>query len=490
MSGFVCTIRAGDAKCVAKMLSRIRHRGPAGASILESAKMIIGQRLNGVLDRERGETPAVSEDGKRILALAGQVYNLDKVRRRIGVEWSTDGDAETIVKLYEHKGVDCIYDLEGLFAFVLQDGSDFFVARDHIGIKPLYYATRDSGRIFASELKAFGKMCHDFHEFPPGCYFHSKDGMRRYYQVPKPTERNITIGQAELNIRLEMDAAVGKRSYGEEEIGVFLSGGLDSAILAYALRHTRNCVPTFSVGLAASDDRRAAESVAKFLGTEHHHRILHPDEVVGILPKVVYLLESFDAYVVRNAVCNYFLSEMAGKHVSSVLCGDGADELFGGHPLLREAPPSERAELSWRLTSGLYNTALQRVDRMTMAFGVEARVPFLDRQVIALALSIPMWMKIGANGDTKWILRHAYSDVLPKSVVNRPHRTMHASSGVGDVLAHYADQEITDGEFARERAIPWAAPLRSKEELLYYRLWRKSFVPEMAKIVGRKTLTT
>lgn len=485
MSGFVCTIRAGDAKSVSKMLSRIRHRGPDGASIFESAKMTIGQRLHTVFDRNRGESPARSQDGRRVLAFNGRIHNNDMIRRRMATTWETDGDTETLLRLYEAKGVECVHELDGYFAFVLRDGNDFFAARDHFGIKPLYYATRDSGRIFASELKAFGKMCSEFHEFPPGCYFHSKEGMHRFYQVPAPTPRDRTVGNAALSLRLALDGAVGKHAEGDETPGVFLSGGLDSAILAWALRHTHKQAPTFSVGVKGCLDQGAAEEAAEWLGTEHHHRILRPDEVVEILPKVIYLLESFDARVVRDAVCNYFLSELAAKHISSVLCGDGADELFGGFASLRDVPAAERPNVMWRQTSGLHNAVLQRVDRMTMAFGMEARVPVLDRPLVSLALSIPDWMKIGADGETKWILRHAYADVLPKSIVHRAQHPMHVGAGIKDILSTYAEKEVSDTEFARDRLIAWSEPLKNKEEALYYRIWRRSFVPEMAKLVGR-----
>jgi asparagine synthase (glutamine-hydrolysing) len=467
------------------MLSRIRHRGPDGANILASAKMVMGQRLNAVLDRSRGATPAVSRDGKCVLAFNGRIYNYEKLRKSLDQPWETDGDTETIIRLYESKGPECLHEFDGLFAIVLRDGEDFFVARDPIGVKPLYYAKRSGGRIFASELKAFGKMCTDFREFPPGCYFHSKQGSARYYHLPSPTSRDISIGEAALRIRLTLESSVGKHGDPDEPVGVFVSGGLDSAILAWTMKHTQSTVPTFSVGLRGSRDGAAAQEAANVLGTDHHHRFLHPDEVVEILPKVVYLLESFDAQVVRAAVCNYFLAEEAARRVSSVLCGDGADELFGGHPELRELPPAERSSCLWRLTSGLHNTELQRMDRMTMAHGMEARVPFLDRQVIALAFSIPDWMKTGVNGESKWILRHAFADVLPNWVLRRPHLGFSAGAGVDVVLKRHAESEISDEEFEKERMVPWAGPLTCKEEVLYYRLWHRCFAPEMAKLVGR-----
>jgi asparagine synthase (glutamine-hydrolysing) len=467
------------------MLSRIRHRGPDGANILEFARMVIGQRLHSALDRTRGNSPAVSQDGKRVLAFNGRIYNCDALRRHLDQIWETDGDTETLMRLFEKKGVECLKDLDGLFAFVLRDGDDFFVARDPVGVKPLYYATRDEGRIFASELKAFGKMCTDFREFPPGCYFHSRLGTGRFYRLPSPGPGDMTITQAALRIRLTMECAVGKPADDDGVVGVFLSGGLDSSILAWLLKHSQRNVPSFSVGLSGSRDEGAAEDAAEALGTDHVHRPLRADEVVESLPQVIYLLESFDARVVRAAVCNYFLAELAATHVSSVLCGDGADELFGGYESLRELPPAERSATLWRLTSGLHNTELQRMDRMTMAHGMEARVPFLDKQVIGLAFSIPDWMKTGANGETKWILRHAFADALPNWILRRKRVPFAAGAGIETILKLHAEKEVSDSEFAKERAIPWAEPLQSKEEVLYYRLWRKHFVPPMARLVGR-----
>ncbi|MEP0766232.1 MAG: asparagine synthetase B [Fimbriimonadia bacterium] len=485
MSGIVCTISVGDAKSVSKMLSRIRHRGPDGSSVLQQARMIIGQRISSVLDRRRTAAPIVSADGKRMVAFTGRLFNGEQLRRKLGSPWETDSDTETLIRLFEVKGVDCVNELDGQFAFVMADGEHFFVARDPIGVKPLYYATRDEGRIFASELKAFGKMCTDFREFPPGCYFHSKLGTGRFYQLPVPQGRDMSIGQAALRIRLEVETAVGKRDFSDQPVGVFLSGGLDSCILAWVMRQAHGKVDTFSVGMRGSHVSRAATEAAEELDTDHRHRTIRSDEVIEVLPRVIYLLESFDAQTVRSAVCNHFLAEEACKHVSSVLSGDGADEIFGGYERLRELPPSERSVVMWRLTSGLHNTVLQRMDRMTAAHGLETRVPFLDRRVVALAFSIPDWMKAGANGETKWILRHAYGDVLPNRILRQPRAPMDAAAGVAAVLKGYAEKEISDREFDEERMIPWADPLRNKEEVLYYRIWRRSFVPEMAKLVGR-----
>ena len=485
MSGIVCTISVGDAKSVSKMLSRIRHRGPDGSSVLQQARMIIGQRLNAVLDRRRTAAPAVSADGKRMVAFNGRLFNGDQLRRKLGSPWETDSDTETLIRLYEARGVHCVNELDGQFAFVMADGAHFFVARDPIGVKPLYYATRDEGRIFASELKAFGKMCTDFREFPPGCYFHSKLGTGRFYQLPVPQGRDMTIGQAALRVRLEVETAVGKRDFLEQPVGVFLSGGLDSSILAWIVREAHGKVDTFSVGMRGSHVSRAAAEAAELLDTHHRHRTIRADEVVDVLPRVIYLLESFDAHTVRSAVCNHFLAEEASKHVSSVLSGDGADEIFGGYERLREMTPAERCVMMWRLASGLHNTVLQRMDRMTAAHGLETRVPFLDRRVIALASSIPDWMKVGANGETKWILRHAYGDVLPSRILRQPRVPMDVAAGVAAVLKRYAENEISDREFENERIVPWAEPLRNKEEVLYYRIWRRSFAAEMAKLVGR-----
>jgi asparagine synthase (glutamine-hydrolysing) len=387
--------------------------------------------------------------------------------------------------LYEENGIDCLQKFDGHFAILLRDGNDFFVARDPIGIKPLYYAKRDEGRIFASELKAFGKMCSNYREFPPGCFYHSRSGKGRFYSLPEPSDGSLTIDKAAPRLRLAIETAVGRLTDVGDPSGVFLSGGLDSSILAWLLGQIQTQVRTFSVGLAGSADIVAAERAAGALGCAHTQRILHPDEVVEILPKVIHLLESFDAQVVRSAVCNYYLAESAKKHVSSVQCGDGADELFGGHASLRELPPAERNACLWRLTSGLHNTELQRMDRMTMAHGLEARVPFLDRQVIALAFSLPDWMKTGANGESKWILRHAFSDELPNWILRQPRRSFAEGAGVDSVLRAYAEREITDSMFAGGRAEPWSEPLRNKEEVLYYRLWRKHFVPEMGRLVGR-----
>jgi asparagine synthase (glutamine-hydrolysing) len=377
-----------------------------------------------------------------------------------------------------------------MFAFLVagKDGS-FLAARDPVGIKPLYWAQRDGRVCFASEMAAFGPDWMPYVEaFPPGCHWTPEGGITRFASaVPDsgegaPSARAVWSGAAEPPVaaltetRRILTDAVERQMMGDVPVGVFLSGGLDSAIVAaIAARHAAERgerLKTFAVGTKGSPDLAAARVVAAHLDTEHFERVYDSREAIRALPAVVRSIEHFDPSLVRSAVPNFFLAEMTADHVKVVLTGEGADELFAGYEYLRDFtdPLDLQAELM-RTVHGLHNLNLQRCDRVTMAHGLEARVPFLDRQVIAYAFGLPMAWKLSAPGELeKRLLRRAFDGWLPHEILWRVKAEFGDGSGAADALTTTIEDGVSAADFSRDRAAI-DPPLRTREEFAYHRIF-------------------
>jgi len=376
-----------------------------------------------------------------------------------------------------------------MFAFAICDEDRLFLARDPIGIKPLYYGrgTDASGAAvtaFASEMKALADWADELHEFPAGHYFDSRTGFVLYYEVPTapPVERSVEDHVA--LVRKGLEAAVASHMMSDVPVGAFLSGGLDSSVIAALARRHVDELHTFSVGLAGSRDIEAARQVAAHLGSIHHEYLMTPSEVVEKLPEIVHALESFDQDLVRSAIPTYFCSRLAAEHVKVILTGEGADELFAGYAYHKDLgdPAVLHRELG-RSVSTLHNINLQRVDRLTMLHSIEGRVPFLDTGFIALALSVPGELKLARTSDgrvvEKWVLRMACEDLLPPEIVWRTKEQFDEGSGTVDLLGGALDPLLGDIDLDRYRAAT-NEPVRSAEEALYHRMLCASYArPEL-----------
>ena len=260
-------------------------------------------------------------------------------------------------------------------------------------------------------------------------------------------------------------------------MGVSLSGGLDSSLVAAFAREGRDELNTFVVGVPGGDDLAASQDMAKYLGTRHHHYEYSFDEMVEVLPEVIYHLESFDAALVRSAIPNYFLAKLASQHVKVMLTGEGADELYAGYEYFNtfEDPEALQDEME-TVTGNLHNTNLQRADRMSMAHGLEARVPFLDQEFVDFSLALPAsWKMHGDDRAEKELLRKACKDVIPEDILNRPKKKFSDGAGSIDMLGEYANRKICDEEFVKHRNVRKGFTLRSKEELYYYQIFKDIF---------------
>jgi asparagine synthase (glutamine-hydrolysing) len=485
---------------VAAMLERLQHRGPDDSGVWQSERAALGHTRLSIIDVPGGHQPITNEDGSIHIVYNGEIYNFQSLRATLVSRHRlrTRTDTEVVIHCYEDHGPDCVKLFDGMFAFALADGDELFLARDPLGVKPLYYAISDGRLYFASEIKALLPITTDIVEFPPGHWFHTKLGWTKYFDLPgfAWTVHRAAAGGTMNSpdevwwaaaVREALKAAVEKRLIADVPVGVFLSGGLDSSLIAALMKQHIPTLHSFSVGTAQGQDPLYARRVAEYLGTVHHEYIYTEAEMLTILPTVIYHLESFDFALVRSAIANYFVARLARDFVKVVLVGEGADELFGGYHYLKEIPDEERLRRELLvITSRLHNSNLQRVDRMTMAHGIEGREPYLDVELIKTALAIPPALK-QHNGIEKYIVRRAFVGSLPDEILWREKEKFSRGAGSALVFEQIAEREISDGEFERERHLPNGLTLRSKEELYYYRIWRR-FFPD--SVIGCLSWTT
>jgi asparagine synthase (glutamine-hydrolysing) len=499
MCGIVGTYPEEDASSIKRGLKKLKHRGPDEQALARTPSGTLGHSRLAIIDVAEGQQPMAYGDAW--IVFNGEIYNYHELQDILGEPTETDSDTEVILKLYAEYGPDAVGMLDGMFALAIIQEDSLFLARDPLGIKPLYYAVHEGQLYFASEIKGLAWLTQEINEFPPGCWWDPENGFQKYNQTEKPCppivmERWPRPTRSDLDgIQQTLREAVHKRLVADDEVnvGVALSGGLDSSIVAALAREQRSNLDSFVVGMPNSEDIPASQQVAEFLGTRHHVYVYTFEEMVQALPEVIYHLESFDAPLIRSSLPNYFLARLASEHVKVILTGEGADELFAGYEYLRPVSnPGRLHRELWRITCGLHNTNLQRADRMSMAFGLEARVPFLDDQVVDLAFNLPpQWKLHEPEWPEKELLRRATVDLLPANIVKRPKQKFSDGAGSISLLADYANSSISDRAFAQERQIADTVTLRTKEELMYFRIFKEIFGQDIpAEIVGRTRSVT
>ncbi|MEZ0468635.1 asparagine synthase (glutamine-hydrolyzing) [Phaeobacter sp. SYSU ZJ3003] len=466
MCGFVCFWNTSDAGLAEEMIAKIAHRGPDEVHVLrhadtpeteplatETAFTMAHCRLS-IIGPEDGAQP-IHQTGDMLVA-NGEIYNHADLRAILGdAAFETASDSETILHLFRSGRSRWVTQLDGMFAFVLITKDRIIAARDPLGIKPLYMARLGNGLVFASELKAFdGVPVEQVEAVPPGHLFDSRTGWRQWYRTPQGAAAagpDLDIDGTAQELRLVLEGAVAKWMVADVEVGSFLSGGLDSSIIAALAQKARKAqglgpLKTFAVGTKGSPDLVAARAVAEHIGSDHYETVFTAQDVAEALPHVLYHLESADVDLVRSALPTLFAARLARARLKAVLTGEGADELFAGYTYHHGYVDDPRA-LAHELTRSLgtmHNINLQRVDRVTMSESLEARTPFLDRELIDFAQSIPADLKMrrtdpaapDATGATteKWILRKACEDLLPPDLVWRKKAQFDEGSGTVDAL--------------------------------------------------------
>lgn len=476
-----------------RVMERLDHRGPEGAGDIDfSGAAWLGHRRCAAAEVKSGAQPLATEAGDLALVADGAIYNHNALRQALSTATSRTGpDFEVALHLFNEHGPEAFARLRGMFAFIIAgEGGRFVAVRDRVGIKPLYMANRDGVVRFASEMGAYDEdWLPSVEVFPPGHYWTPQSGLVTYAEaVPgeaeeafdRPSEPGDDVPEEILaGIRDQLVGAVESQLADlpdNMEVGVLLSGGLDSSLItAIAARWYRRrgmALKTFAVGGERSPDLWAARDVAEYLDTEQREIQYTSEQVVGCVPEVVRSLENFDPSLVRSSVPNYIVAELAARHVDLVLTGEGSDEIFAGYSYMEEI--EDESDLHRDLVRGFgeaHNGGLQRVDRMTMAHGLEVQLPFLELDVIELGFSIPAgWKRTDTGQPEKRILRQAFQGWLPDEFLWRKKAQFGEGSGAIDVLPRKMAQTVSDEEFERERRTV-EPPLRTREEAAYYRIF-------------------
>lgn len=468
------------------MTEALRHRGPDDQGHYLGNRTALGHRRLSIVDCEGGHQPILNEDGSAATIVNGEIYNARGLRdtlTRCRHRFRTASDSEVPLHLYEDVGPQAVQSLDGMFALAIASGDALFLARDPIGIKPLYLSIDRDSIAFASELKALPSDAGSVIELPPGAWFRSDVGLQRYYSVPESSPADQPCATLRESLRDVIGRAVEKRLMSDVPLGTFLSGGLDSSIITALVRQHVHRLHTVAVGMEGTPDLEAARSVARHLETIHHECVFTADEVLEALPAIIFHLESFDVDLVRSAIPCYFASRLASEHMKVVLTGEGADELFAGYRYHRSLHrPNRLQDELVRSVAALHNMNLQRVDRMTMAHSIEGRVPFLDVDVIELALRIPTDLKLrGAPPVEKWILRKAFEDMLPGNIVWREKTQFDEGSGTADLVS-----KLTPAMADRFGvSSTGASSARQLEERVYRALFRRYFSQSAEGLVAR-----
>lgn len=505
MCGILAIIGKGkEEELVKQMSKRMSHRGPdeSDMHVTENGHILSHERLS-IIDLHSGKQP-IKGCKTAYMVHNGEIYNHQELRDTVLKHhtFRSKSDSEVIVHLYEEFGYDFCHLLDGDFAFVVIDGDDFIAGRDPMGVKPLYYGLDERGRIyFASEMKPIADQCKTFATFPPGHVYTKKSGFVKYY---KPEYEDYTKANAPLDltaIRESLTEATRKRLMSDVPIGVLLSGGLDSSltssIAARLLKEEGKTLHSFSIGLdQESPDAKAARKVAAFLGTAHHEIHFSVKQGIEILDQLIWHLETYDVTSVRASTPMYFLSKaIADMGIKVVLSGEGADEIFGGYLYFRNAPTTvDFTKETIERVQKLFTADLLRADKSTMAHGLEARVPFLDKAFLDLSMLIKGEEKKPStyNGVEKYILRKAFDTpempYLPQEILWRQKEQF--SDGVGynwiDELIEYCESQVSDAqmESAAER-FPYNTPL-TKEAYFYRDIFHKHYPQKSAASTVRK----
>ena len=489
-----------------RMSQKIRHRGPDWSGIYTGGSAILCHERLSIVDPESGKQPLFSPDKKQVLAVNGEIYNHQDIRRRYAgkYQFQTGSDCEVILALYRDKGIDFLEDLSGIFAFALYDAErdEFLIARDPIGVIPLYIGYDDDGKVYvASELKALEGQCDRYEPFLPGHYYWSREpGMKRYYKRDWFSYDAVKDNSASVaDIHDALEAAVKRQLMSDVPYGVLLSGGLDSSVIsAIAEKFSERRIEdndkerawwprlhSFAVGLKGAPDLAKAKLVADYIGTVHHEINYTIQEGLDAIRDVIYFIETYDVTTVRASTPMYLLARVIkSMGIKMVLSGEGADEIFGGYLYFHKAPsPKAFHEETVRKLSKLYMYDCLRANKSLSAWGVEGRVPFLDKEFLDVAMRTNPEAKM-CPGKTieKRIVREAFANMLPDEVAWRQKEQF--SDGVGyswiDTLKKITSDQVSDEQMAHAAERFPINPPRNKEEYYYRSIFAEHFPSDSA----------
>jgi asparagine synthase (glutamine-hydrolysing) len=503
MCGILAVIgKTKDADKIKQLSKRMSHRGPDESGYHVSDKYILCHERLSIIDLKTGKQPIQGSDENAWVIHNGEIYNHMELRKKLSHhKFHTTCDSEIIIHLFEEYGYDFCNMLDGDWAFVVVKDGKFMASRDPIGVKPLYYGMDSDGNLyFSSEMKALADQCVEFEAFPPGHYYSDEKGLVKYYAPKYHDYAKCTDVVDYDKIRDSLTEATRKRLMSDVPLAVLLSGGLDSSLISSIVKRLSGGekLHSFSVGLNPDvPDLKAARSVAKFIGTDHHEVLFTVEEGIEVLDKLIWHLESYDVTTIRASTPMYFLSKaITDMGIKVVLSGEGADEVFGGYLYFHNAPGALDFTKETIRRVGLLSTAdCLRADKSTMAHGLEVRVPFLDRYFLDDVMTIRGEDKLAnraAGRLEKYILRKAFEDTknpyLPSEILWRQKEQF--SDGVGynwiDRLQAHCENAVTDAEFAKAAELfPHNTPA-TKEAFYIRQIFEKHFPqPDAIKSVTK-----
>lgn len=490
------------------MSKRIRHRGPDWSGIYCDDHVILAHERLAIVDPQSGGQPLYSKDKNLVLAVNGEIYNHRELRKQlVDYEFLTHSDCEVILALYRKKGIHFLEELNGIFAFILFDKetNTYLIARDHMGIIPLYMGWDTSGNFYASsELKALEGVCKTYQEFLPGHYMYSPEGqeLQRWYKRDWTEYENVENNESDTgHLRKALEDSVHRQLMSDVPYGVLLSGGLDSSIIsAVAKKYAANRIESgdtqqawypqlhsFAIGIVGSPDLAAARTVAEHIGSVHHEVNFTIQEGLDAIRDVIYHLETYDVTTIRASTPMYLLARVIkSMGIKMVLSGEGADEIFGGYLYFHKAPDARSFhEETVRKLSKLHLYDCLRANKALAAWGVEGRVPFLDKEFMDVAMRLNPADKMAGNGKMeKWILRKTFEDYLPAQIAWRQKEQF--SDGVGyswiDTLKTVANAEVTDEQLQNANFRFPIHPPMSKEEYRYRSIFSDLFPSDSAAL--------
>ena len=491
---------------VLEMAKKVRHRGPDWSGIYCDTNVILAHERLAIVDPKSGGQPLYSEDRNVILAVNGEIYNHLELKKGFpDYHFQTQSDCEIILALYKQKGAGFLEDLNGIFAFALYDKENdcYLIARDHMGIIPLYMGWDKNGNFYvASELKALEGVCNKIQEFLPGHFIYSKEGieLKQWYRRDWTEYQNVENNASDIPaLRKALEDAVHRQLMSDVPYGVLLSGGLDSSIISaitkkYAAKRIESDdtqtawypqLHSFAVGLVDSPDLAAARKVADHIGSVHHEINFSVQEGLDAIKDVVFHLETYDVTTIRASTPMYLLARVIkSMGIKMVLSGEGADEIFGGYLYFHKAPNAKAFhEETVRKLGKLHLYDCLRANKSLAAWGIEGRVPFLDKEFMDVAMRLNPEDKMAKNGKMeKWILRKAFEEYLPESIVWRQKEQF--SDGVGynwiDTLKATANEKVSDEELANAKFRFPINPPMSKEEYHYRTIFHEHFPSDSA----------
>ena len=491
---------------VLEMAKKVRHRGPDWSGIYCDTNVILAHERLAIVDPKSGGQPLYSEDRNVILAVNGEIYNHLELKKGFpDYHFQTQSDCEIILALYKQKGAGFLEDLNGIFAFALYDKENdcYLIARDHMGIIPLYMGWDKNGNFYvASELKALEGVCNKIQEFLPGHYIYSKESieLKKWYRRDWTEYQNVENNASDIPVlRKALEDAVHRQLMSDVPYGVLLSGGLDSSIISaitkkYAAKRIESDdtqtawypqLHSFAVGLVGSPDLAAARKVADHIGSVHHEINFSVQEGLDAIKDVVFHLETYDVTTIRASTPMYLLARVIkSMGIKMVLSGEGADEIFGGYLYFHKAPNAKAFhEETVRKLGKLHLYDCLRANKSLAAWGIEGRVPFLDKEFMDVAMRLNPEDKMAKNGKMeKWILRKAFEEYLPESIVWRQKEQF--SDGVGynwiDTLKATANEKVSDEELANAKFRFPINPPMSKEEYHYRTIFHEHFPSDSA----------